>query len=248
MFFIPAATVDEKYPLLLSAAKASDNLLIDLPADTYLHFLQNGTEGDKIEYLLVTHAHSDHFYPAELLMRGGGYANNTRNDKLKVYCSDGTAGEIKKLPKTVDVTVLKPFSTTVIGEYSVTALPARHMPNGEPFIYIIKGDRTLLYAHDTGYFFEEVFEYIEKNEITFDLVSVDCTNVNIPILDTEGHMGFPNIERVLDKLSSIGAITEKTLKYVNHFSHNANPLHHLLEERAKNYGCAVAYDGCEVVF
>ena len=61
-------------------------------------------------------------------------------------------------------------------------------------------------------------------------------------------MGFANIERVLKRLSSMGAVTDDTVKYVNHFSHNGNPLHHLLEERAKEYGCHVAYDGCEVVF
>ena len=231
-----------------SQALINENLLVDLPADTYMHFLQNSIEGDKIEYLLITHAHSDHFYPAELLMRGGGFANNTRTSKLKVFCSEDTFNRIQKLPKTADASIIKPYSTTVIGEYEVTALPARHMPSSEPFIYIIKGDKTLLYAHDTGYFFEEVFEYIEKNEIVFDLVSLDCTNVDIPIDDTDGHMGFPNIERVLERLRSMGAIRENTIKYINHFSHNANPLHHLLEERAKNYGCDVSYDGCKVTF
>ena len=231
-----------------SQALINDDLLIDLPADTYLHFLENDIEGDKIEYLIVTHAHSDHFYPAELLMRGGGFANNTRHAKLKVFCSEASYNKIEKLPKSVEVSVIRPYSTTTLGKYSITALPARHMPNGEPFIYVIKGDRTVLYAHDTGYFYEEVFEYIEKNNFVFDLVSLDCTNVDIPISDTEGHMGFANIERVLDRLLAMGAITESTIKYVNHFSHNANPLHHLLEERAKNYGCAVAYDGCQVVF
>ena len=235
-----------------SQAIINDNLLIDLPADTYMHFLQNDIEGDKIEYLIITHAHGDHFYPRELLVRGGGYANNTRTDKLKLFCTEKTLNVIytvvDKLPKTVEATIIKPYAPTMIGEYRITALPARHMPSSDPVIYIIEGDKTLLYAHDTGYFFDEVFEYIENNKIVFDMVSLDCTNVDIPISDTEGHMGFPNIERVLDKLSSIGAITNATIKYVNHFSHNANPLHHILEERAKNYDCNVAYDGCTVIF
>ena len=37
-----------------------DSLLIDLPADTYFHFIQNGIEGDKISHLLITHSHGDH--------------------------------------------------------------------------------------------------------------------------------------------------------------------------------------------
>lgn len=32
----------------------NDDLLIDLPADTYMHFLDNDIEGDKIKYLFMT--------------------------------------------------------------------------------------------------------------------------------------------------------------------------------------------------
>ena len=53
----------------------NDNLLLDFPADTYSHFLQNGVKGDKIEYLLITHAHSDHFYLDDLFMRNGFFAH-----------------------------------------------------------------------------------------------------------------------------------------------------------------------------
>ena len=70
--------------------------------------------------------------------------------------------------------------------------------------------------------------------------------MDIPISDEDTHMGFPNIERVLNRLCSMGAVKKSTVKYVNHFSHNGNPLHHILEERAKKYDCLVSYDGCRV--
>ena len=57
--------------------------------------------------------------------------------------------------------------------------------------YIIKqGEKTLLYAHDTGYFYDEVFEYIKDKGIVFDLASLDCTNIDIPISDEGSHMGI----------------------------------------------------------
>ena len=127
-------------------------------------------------------------------------------------------------------------------------MPAKHMGTGAAFIYIIKGDKTLLYAHDTGYFYAEVFDYIEREGIVLDMVSLDCTNVDIPISDEGYHMGFPNIERVLARLETMGAVTERTVRYVNHFSHNGGPLQHHLEERARAYGCLVSYDGCRVEF
>ena len=38
-----------------SQSLVNDDLLIDLPADTYSHFLNNGIEGDRIKTLLITH-------------------------------------------------------------------------------------------------------------------------------------------------------------------------------------------------
>ena len=68
-----------------SQALVNDDLLLDLPADTYSHFLQNGIEGDTIKYLLITHTHTDHFYPEEFLMRTDCFAHDMRANTLQVY-------------------------------------------------------------------------------------------------------------------------------------------------------------------
>ena len=222
----------------------NDDLLIDFPADAYMHFLKNGIEGDKIKYILVTHAHSDHFYPNDFFMRHTYYAHDMRAPILKMLCSESVFKRLGDVPPNVDVCVVQPFDRVELDGYRITALPARHMLDSVALFYIIEGEKTVLYAHDTGYFYDEVFEYIREQGIVFDFVSLDCTNVDIPISDSDGHMGFPNIGRVIDRLTSIGAITEKTKRFVNHFSHNGNPLHHLLTERAGEYGCDVSYDGC----
>ena len=232
-----------------SQALINDDLLLDYPADTYMHFLQNGVEGDRIKYLLVTHPHSDHFYTGEFLMRRKGFAHDHREPTLKIISSDVTLKRIGVIPDNIELMPISAYETVRLDSYSITALPARHMlesAEDKPFIYIINGDKTLLYAHDTGYFYEGVFDYIEKNKIVLDMISLDCTNIDLPISDEGGHMGFPNIERVLARLGKIGAISDKTIKYVNHFSHNANPDHTVLETRAWQYGCLVSYDGCKV--
>ena len=230
-----------------SQALVNDDLLIDFPADTLCHFLNNGIQADKIKHLLITHTHADHFYARDIQRRRRPYAHDMRVPALDMVCSSVTA-ELLEKADSVEVKIVKPFDTVRLGDYEITALPARHMPGGEALFYIIRGDKTLLYAHDTGYFYDEVFEYIEKSGTVFDMISLDCTNVHIPIADTSGHMGFPNIERVLARLSSIGAINESTVKYINHFSHNGGPLQHLLEADAEKHGCHVSYDGCRVEF
>lgn len=233
-----------------SQAIINDDLLIDLPADTYSHFLNNNIDGDKIKYLLVTHSHSDHFYEKELEMRQSPFAHNMRAERLKMYCGEGVADIMKKTEGkenySVDFTMLKPFDKVSFGQYKITALPARHFIGDGALFYIIEGDKTILYAHDTGYFYDEVFDYIKDRGYVFDLVSLDCTNIDIAISDDGVHMGIDNIIRLIKALYDMGAISDKTQKVINHFSHNAAPIHHKLEERVKDYGYIVSYDGMSI--
>jgi len=231
-----------------SQAMVNDDLLIDLPADTYYHFLQNGIEGDKVKYLLVTHAHSDHFYYSELEMREKPFAHKMRAKNLEIYCSRSVYEVLEKHGVAANTTVrlVKPFETVKLGAYYVTGFPARHTNSDGALIYLIQSDKTLLYAHDTGFFYDEIFDYCKKNNIVFDMVSFDCTNVDIKISDTSTHMGIDNIQRAIEVFRKIGSITKDTTLYINHFSHNANPLHHVLEERVKGTELRVSYDGLTV--
>jgi len=232
-----------------SQSLINDDLLIDFPADTYSHFLQNGILGDRVKYLFITHSHLDHFYPEELLMRHGAYARNMTVPKLQVFCTQGAYDKMLasvKEPEEVSVNLIKAYEKVQVGDYEITPLPARHHDGDNAVFYIIKGEKTILYAHDTGYFFDEVLAYMEKESLYFDFISLDCTNVDIPIKDTGSHMGLENIGRLLEKLTQIRAIDDTTVKYINHFSHNANPIHHVLEERVKDMDLQVAYDGLQV--
>ena len=140
---------------------------------------------------------------------------------------------------------MKPFDTVTAGDYTVTALPARHSTTC-PLFYIIKKDKTILYAHDTGFFYDEVFDYIQNTGCVFDLISLDCTNVDVPISDNGGHMGIDNVNRVVKKLRDMRAISDQTKVVINHFSHNGAPIHHKLEERVSDYGYIVSYDGLTI--
>ena len=231
-----------------SQSLINDDLLIDFPADTYSHFQRFGIEGDTIKYLIITHPHQDHFYPNDLLMRTERLAHGKRVPVLKILCSEAASKKFREETPFVDITPIKAYEKVTLGDYRITALPARHMNNdGEALIYIIEGEKTLFYAHDTGYFHESVFENLEENRVKLDMISLDCTNVLIPIEDTGNHMGFPNVERVLARLTKMGALSEKCIKYVNHFSHNGNPLQEFLEKEGEKHGLSVSYDGCAVL-
>lgn len=236
-----------------SQALLNDDLLIDLPPDTYHHFLQQGIEGDRIPYLLITHPHSDHFYVNELLFRRGAYAHDLRVPALHCFGSEACYDKLIALhghvPSGLSFTVLAPYEAADVGEYRVTPLPARHMPDepGAAYTYIIEREgKTLYYAHDTGLPFDEVFDFIRARGFHFDLVSMDCTCGDIPTKDTSGHMGIENNARMVERLREMGAVTPETVCVINHFSHNCDPLQERLEALVAPMGWQVSYDGFKV--
>ena len=66
-----------------SQAIVNDDLLLDLPPDTYMHKLMNHLDLSRVKYLFVTHFHMDHFYPQELTVRGSVYSLEMISPGLK---------------------------------------------------------------------------------------------------------------------------------------------------------------------
>ena len=163
-----------------SQAIINDDLLIDFPADTYSHFLNNGIDGDKIKSLLITHSHQDHLYTDDFKMRCGAFSHNMRNKELNICCGTGAYKKITEIDITenqIKLSLMPYFEPQSVGEYMVTALPARHFDGDGALFYMIqKENKTLLYAHDTGYFFDEVFEYINKS---FSFLFYGCNSSSI---------------------------------------------------------------------
>ena len=231
-----------------SQSLVNDDLLIDFPSDTYHHFLMSGIEGDKIENIIITHSHMDHCYPDDLKMRHGAFAHGMRVPIIGVFAAKGAYAKLtEEKQENVSYTLVEPYKTVKVGKYEVTPLPARHADGDGAVFYIIKGDKTLLYGHDTGYFFEEVFDFIEKEGFVFDAVTLDCTFVDLDD-NYPSHMGINGNRRVFERLAKIGAVTDETVKIINHFSHNGNPRHDRVEELVKHDGFLVSYDGMEVEF
>ena len=91
--------------------------------------------------------------------------------------------------------------------------------------------------------FGEVFDFLAKEKLRFDLVSLDCTMVANPVSDEGCHMGVDGCVRVLARLTENGNADGDTLCYANHFSHNGAPLQENLERLLSPHGIRVAYDG-----
>ncbi|MDL2327275.1 hypothetical protein LJC64_01240 [Ruminococcaceae bacterium OttesenSCG-928-A11] len=236
-----------------SQALLNADLLLDWPCDTYAHMLREGLDLSAVRWLLVTHSHTDHFYPAELVLRGGCYAHQMRSATLDIMCNEAVrdyffraAGhELEPdIQKTLRFHVVRPCQPFDAGPYRITPLPANHMATEQALIYLVAREgRTLLYAHDTGQPEAAVFDHLKAGGISLDLVSLDCTSGGLCNGPTGTHMGLSDAAQVKRRLLDIGAASGRTRFILNHFSHNGGLMHEELCERAAEEHMEVAFDG-----
>lgn len=238
-----------------SQALVNDDLLLDLPPDNLLHALYFGLDLSRVRYLLFTHSHSDHCYPQDLEHLREPYSH-TYPGRMQVYGNEAVGREIERACGSLGgekerfdfhvVDVGRPFPA---GAYTVLPLRADHMRDERErcHIYrIARGDKSVLYAHDTGALPRETLDCLARQEGKLSLVSMDCTSQSH--YDGHGHMGLENAAELKEKLLELGAADERTIWIVSHFSHNGGWLHGKMEAEARRYGIIAAYDGMSIEF
>lgn len=238
-------------------AIVDDTLLIDFPADTYYHFLKYGLDMVHIQSCIITHSHSDHFYPEDIMARLKGFSNIKHNQPLNIYSGrDGyekMVAEMERLHASendVKPIFIKPFQPFETQGFTVTALNATHSADTSPYIYLIEKDgKAMLYSHDSDDYPSDTWEYLQnlKNK-TIHLVSFDCTNCENENTYV-GHMGIPACKRAREKMIDMGIVNQNTKYILNHFSHNG--LHSLYDDiikTAEQEEFEVSYDGMTVEF
>ena len=230
-------------------------LLIDFGADTLTHIQRFGIDSTNIRSCVITHAHSDHFYPVDLEMILPGFANPPEGWRLDFFGSKEvreravtergpqTLERLTKLGRVTftEVKAYEPFRTQ---NYTITPLTGLHDPKAGPLIYIISdGDKTILYAHDTHFFPDEVWDFLAEMKPRFDMVSLDCCNALTP-LDYIGHMSLTENIEVRRRFLAEGFADEKTRFIANHFSHNGKcSVYDDFLKPANDGGFEVSYDG-----
>ena len=237
-----------------SQALLDDKILIDFPADTYMHILNYGLDLRNIHHCIITHSHSDHLYPDDFWCRFKGIAHDIAEEPLNVYVTEAGYNEVfdrigntENNPR-VKIHKITPFVPFDIEDYHIIPLEADHDPLTGPVIYIMeKGEKSLFYAHDTGIFPDSTWNYLAKYNKKFDLISLDCTEMANDNC-RKNHMGMKADREVLDRLNKIGVCSSDTALYVNHFSHNGKLTHEELVSEAAKYGFLATYDGLEVNF
>ena len=189
-----------------------DHILIDCGPTALCALERYQADIDKITDIVITHSHTDHFDRENLKAVCTGR-------KLRLWGSGNVCGKAAEFCET---RVLHYGMKFRIGRYDFLALEANHAvedPTEETFLYLISGEKTLLYALDTGYLSSKAHRLLGKTRI--DGAVWDAT-MSEPgdwrLFDhTDGRMF--NIQRGL--LERTGNMTPDTKVW---FSHRARTL------------------------
>lgn len=243
-----------------SQALIDDSLLIDLNSETYTHFLQMSRTLWDIEYVLITHAHCDHFSFEDFCCRCSGGTDTVKAPKLKVYASGGAIDRMwaslnarqdkytKGIPDRVEFIPLEYFRTVWVGDYAVTPLPAQHTDGEQAFVFLVEREgKSLFYGNDTGLFDTRIDDWLIANGKRIDLLSLDCTKGDVERSYTT-HMSMSEGRQIADRFLEKGIIDRNTQLYYNHFSHHCGMVYDELVTAARKYGFCVTWDGLEIEF
>ncbi len=230
----------------------NENIKIDFPPDSYYHLLNNNLDYTKLKYLFISHPHSDHLAAYEMEFLKCGFTT-LKDFHLNIYGWKKSINLIKDYVKEESINQpnlypVKAFDVIDIEDFKVYVLPANHMKeNDHPFIYLFvrKSDnKTFLSAHDTGYFSEDVWNFLKNFSI--DIISLDCTYGTRN--NKYNHLGGENILEIKNRLLKEKILKENHRFIVNHFSHNCGKTHEELEQYFNPHNIEVAYDGLTINF
>lgn len=143
-----------------------DDLLIDFSPDFFSNSIKFGIDGNKIETLLITHSHSDHFYVDDIV---NSMLSSKNRKKIDIYSNEIVIDRLKKeidsanLGENFGLHCVESYRTFHVGRRKITAFNAVHMPDERALLYFIEdGNRGYLHLYDTGEVKNEIAEWMQK--------------------------------------------------------------------------------------
>lgn len=222
---------------------------IDFGPDSNLHQQKYGLAYEKLEHLLVTHSHDDHWFVQDTAYRRKGFAvvpdaplHVWGNEKVerKFMASNGDDWARYNLV----FHRLKPFEPIELEDgLRATPVLAAHDRSEACVNYRLEQEgRFALLGHDTGWYAEPTWEFLAGTPLHF--VAFDCTHGledHVP-----NHLGGIAVVRARDELAKRGALSPDARVVATHFSHNGGSLHDELVRFFEPHGIGVAWDGLRV--
>jgi phosphoribosyl 1,2-cyclic phosphate phosphodiesterase len=230
-----------------SAALVDDLIKIDFPPDTLCQLQRERLNARDWSAIVFTHSHEDHFAVGEIQYAMYPF---TELEQLppSIY-GNPTIGKLlcHRYPEwPIDFVEMRSFCSYAHSSYVITPVLAKHQIDEECLNLIIqKGDKTLLYATDTGVWAEPTFIFV--SDYRLDCLVIECTE-GIEGSDYEGHLDIKGLGHVLTRLRQAGTVHERTRIVTTHHAHTGNATHHELIEALTPLGAEPGFDGMHIEF
>lgn len=234
-----------------AAYQISEKIRIDFGPDSHWHSHRYGLAFERLEVLLQTHSHADHLHAIDLQYRRKGFSVIPPGTTLTIWGNDAVERTLKETlsddlsPYFMAFCPVIPWQPICLpDDMEAIPIPAMHDPNELCVNYIVrKGEKAVLFGHDTGWYSEETWERLQ--DFTLDCVLFDCTYC---CQDHErNHMGGMALVRGRDQLVKQGTLAASGQCIATHFSHNGGALYDTLDKFFAPHGIQVAYDGMKVM-
>jgi len=223
----------------------NDDLLLDFGPDLVAASQRYALRLSGLRTLLITHAHSDHFYHYNIEYRLEGFTVGARPCRLKIFAPAEVIQTIQTQYPDLEAAqialhTVQPFTTWEADHYRLTCYQACHAEGKHQaqFYSVDDGRHRLLYATDTGPFPEATWAALAGQ--SFDVIVLEETGGDGTL---PGHMNLTCFLDHYRRFQKEGMLRPGGRVIATHIAHEANPVHDRLVGRLEPQGVTVAYDG-----
>lgn len=219
---------------------------IDLPPDTGHHMMVHRFNLNRLEHLLFTHSHDDHFDLLYLTHRGRLMSDRNEMPHLNLYGSKETGERLAE--RNLDMEnlglsfhVVEPFKPFEAGELEIFPVAGNHIPGTLHYVVRHNGKNVLL-AWDTGWYEDKTWDALK--DCICDAIFMECTQFGgDESIRFSGHLNFYSLRMMREKLIELGVITESCPYSTVHMGDNGHLLHSERIDLAEPWNITVGYDG-----
>ena len=236
----------------------NDEMLVDLTPDTQTALNMYNKNMSKVDYLLQTHTHLDHFDLNLFITLDYKYAIK-KDNKLNLICSELCLKDIQNKISMYEkmnlfdenylnkirlkLNVLNHGQCLNIGKYQIKPIHCLHHEEIGAQNYLVKSEgKTLLYATDTPQITNQAIQELVGEKI-------DCIFLDESFGTNDymfAHLNIKGFCEYIDILKTNNLLSENCRVYATHLTHDGNPLHNDLQKIFDEYGYFVSYDGMEI--
>ena len=236
----------------------NDELIIDLGPEVQTAMMMYEKDMGLVKYLLQTHPHLDHYSEESLISRIPYMAMKNQHILDIVaskVCLENMSERIARYEKIdfltkegknklmVNPISIEPGNKIDLGPYQVKAIRSTHDEKHGSLLYVLScNNKNLFYATDTNSLTTEAIEQLKEYKL--DMIILDHT---FGYTDYSfSHLNIPLFLEQIKRLKEEEIITENTLIYGTHISHDGLGYHEKIDMDAKSKGYNIAYDGLEI--